>query len=274
MNDELKRALAVAEAVILVFTSDSEDWSYCMWECGIATDPKDPRPTSVVVVQCAADEPKPFGDQLRVDARDLDSVQGFVKSLLTTTDFFARRDAPVTGFAAEGSEVREFAVALHAQLAEVLPSGVGAERSTPTCPYLRIRLDDPAAEELGAAYLASDTEQCHSILASRTEIAENTGAETLFRMRLGPGATLGDVLADWRGKHAADEEARWFSALAEQIEAAIVGKFRPSSGRRTRPRWDRPTCPMSRLRGGSRTATNSTCTWCRSRRGRSPSRTR
>ena len=47
LNDELKRALAVAEAVILVFTTDTEDWSYCMWECGIATNPNVPRPTSV-----------------------------------------------------------------------------------------------------------------------------------------------------------------------------------------------------------------------------------
>ena len=46
-------------------------------------------------------------------------------------------------------------------------------------------------------------------------------------MRLEPGATLGDVLAGWRDDNGASEEARWFSALAEQIEAAIVGKLRP-----------------------------------------------
>jgi hypothetical protein len=227
LNEELKRALAAADAVILVFTTDTEDWSYCMWECGIATDPNDRRPTSVIVVQCTADKPKPFGDQLRVNARDLDSVQAFVKALLTTTDFFARRDAPVTGFAAEGSEVMEFAVDLHAKLAAVLPSGGGAERSTPTSPYLRIRLDGQAAEELRTAYLAGETEECLPILESRTEIAESTGAETLLGMRLDPGTTLGDVLVGWRDDHRAGEEPRWFSALAEQIEAAIVGKLRP-----------------------------------------------
>ncbi|MGZ4314450.1 MAG: toll/interleukin-1 receptor domain-containing protein [Gaiellaceae bacterium] len=227
LNDQLKRALAVAEAVILVFSTDTEDWSYCMWECGIATNPNEPRPTSVIVVQCTADEPKPFGDQLRVDARDLDSVQGFVKALLTTTDFFARRDTPITGFAAEGSEVMEFAVELHAKLADVLPSGGGAERSTPTSPYLRVRLDDQAAEELRTSYLADATEQCLPILESKAEIAESIGAENLLGMRLEPGATLGDVLAGWRHDNRAGEEARWFSALAEQIEAAIVGKLRP-----------------------------------------------
>src|SRR5689334_14526280 len=151
LNDELKRALGAAEAVILVFTSETEDWSYCMWECGIATDPKDSRPTSVVVVQCGQDEPKPFGDQLRVDAHSLDSVQTMVKAMLTGTDFFARRDTPVTGFAVEGSEVKEFAAELHAKLAEVLPDGPGVERSMPTSPYLRLHVDDATADELRSA---------------------------------------------------------------------------------------------------------------------------
>lgn len=228
LNEELKRALGAADAVILVFTSESEDWSYCMWECGVATDPGDESPTAVVVVQCTPAEPKPFGDQLRVDARNLDSVQGFVKALLTTTDFFARQDEAITGFASEGTEVKEFATELHAKLADVLPSGLGAERSTPTSPYLRIRLDDSAAEEVRTAYLAGATGECLKILESKAKIAENIQASNLFGMHLSPASTLGDVLAVWRADHeGAGQEARWFSALAEQIEAALVGKLLP-----------------------------------------------
>ena len=227
LNDELKRALGTAETVILVFTSEGEDWQYCMWECGIATDPKDPRPTTVVVVQCGQDEPKPFGDQLRVDARSLDSVQGFVKALLTSTDFFARRTEPVTGFPAEGPDVKEFAAELHGKLAEVIPSGGGAERSTPTAPYLRLRVDDDTAEELRAAYLDDNEAKCLPIIEAKVEIAESARAESVFNMQIGPGTTLGDVLASWRRTHRNGERARWFSALAEQIEAAIVGTLRP-----------------------------------------------
>ena len=228
LNNELKRALGAAEAVILVFTSDSEDWSWCMWECGTAIDPNDQRQTSVVVVQCGSDEAKPFADQLRVDARNLDSVQSFVKALLTTTDLFPRRDAPVTGFAAEGSEVKELAAELHTKLGEVLPVVGGPERITPTSPYLRVRLDDESVAELGTAYLADETEKCLPILEKKGEIVESAGADRVFNMRVEPGATLGDILANWRRDHRAeDEEARWFTALAEQIEAAIVGTLRP-----------------------------------------------
>ena len=162
-----------------------------------------------------------------MDARNLDSVQTFVKALLTSTDFFSRRDTPVTGFAAEGSEVTEFAAELHGKLCEVMPSGGGAERSTPTSPYLRLRVDEETAEELRTAYLDGETEKCLPIIEARAEIAESTGAESVFNMRLEPGATLGDVLAAWRRDHRADGDARWFSALAEQVEAAIVGTLRP-----------------------------------------------
>jgi predicted transcriptional regulator len=228
LNDELKRALGAAEAVILVFTSATEDWQYCMWECGIAIDPKDPRPTSLVVVQCGEDEPKPFGDQLRVNALSLDSVQTFVKTVLTSTDFFPHRDNPLTGFSEESAEVKQFAAELHGKLAELTPPGPRAERITPTSPYLRLRLADATAEELRAAYLADDTERSLEILRTDAEIAEeSTGADRVFNMRVESRTTLGDMLTTWRRNHPADEEPRWFSALADQVEAAIVGSLRP-----------------------------------------------
>src|SRR5262249_54543137 len=80
---------------------------------------------------------------------------------------------------------------------------------------------------LRAAYLDDEPEKCLPILEAKAEITESTGAETVFNMRLQAGATLGDVLAAWRRDHRADGDARWFSALAEQVEAAIAGALRP-----------------------------------------------
>ena len=117
-------------------------------------------PRGTLRVERPADKPslhprsRPCPAQLRVDARDLDSVQAFVKALLAGTDFFSRREEPMTGFAPEGSEVREFAAELHGDLAEVIPTGVGGARTTPTSPFLRIRLSSEAAEEIKTAYLA------------------------------------------------------------------------------------------------------------------------
>jgi hypothetical protein len=179
-------------------------------------------------VQCTADEPKPFADQLRVDARDADSVQAFVKALLATTDFFSLRDEPMTGFAPEGIEVREFAAELHGALAAVIPTVIGAERSTPTSPFLRVRLGSQAADQIRTDYLAGTGEQNVKIVESEALIVEQEGAGALFGMQLGPNSTLGDVLADWRTEDVnSGQEARWFEALTDQIEAALVGRLRP-----------------------------------------------
>src|SRR5689334_4569151 len=51
LQQELKQALWSAGVVLLVYTSPEEDWSYCMWECGVATHPASPE-TKIVVLQC------------------------------------------------------------------------------------------------------------------------------------------------------------------------------------------------------------------------------
>ena len=229
LNSELMHALGESDLVILVYTDDREDWSWCMWECGVAVDPREEHVTAVVVVQCTADVPKPFADQLRVDARDLDSVQAFVKALLSTTYFFARREEPMTGFPPEGSEVREFAAELHGALADVIPTGMGAEPSTPTSPFLRVRLGSEAADQIRNNYLAGARGENEKIVESEAVIVEEEGAGALFGMLLGPHSTLGDVLADWRSEDVnSGQEARWFVSLTDQIEAALVGKMRPA----------------------------------------------
>jgi hypothetical protein len=53
--------------VLLVYTTEDQDWSYCMWECGVAMKPDAPQ-TRIVVLQCAAETPNVFEDRVRVDA--------------------------------------------------------------------------------------------------------------------------------------------------------------------------------------------------------------
>ena len=46
INTELKHALGESDLVILVYTDEREDWSWCMWECGVAVDPTEQHVTS------------------------------------------------------------------------------------------------------------------------------------------------------------------------------------------------------------------------------------
>jgi len=39
LTDELRDVLEDVDLVILVYTVTDEEWSWCMWECGLATHP-------------------------------------------------------------------------------------------------------------------------------------------------------------------------------------------------------------------------------------------
>ena len=52
INQELCTALYNCDVLLLLYTSADEDWSYCMFECGVATDPQSPR-TNIIVFQWA-----------------------------------------------------------------------------------------------------------------------------------------------------------------------------------------------------------------------------
>ena len=87
LTNELKNALWKVGIVILIYTSEDQDWHWCMWECGVATNPHSPD-TRVIVFQCSPEIPRVFQDQVRVNARNKDDVLKFVREFLTHTHFF------------------------------------------------------------------------------------------------------------------------------------------------------------------------------------------
>ena len=84
---ELKNALVNADVVLLVYTFNDQDWSYCMWECGVATDPEMER-MQVVVFQCTSDTPAPFQDQVRLSVTEEDEIRKFTEQFHKSPDFF------------------------------------------------------------------------------------------------------------------------------------------------------------------------------------------
>jgi hypothetical protein len=66
IEGELKTALATCGIVILVYTDPSADWGWCMWECGVATNPNDQVPTRVIVFSFCGDDPRPYLSNLNV----------------------------------------------------------------------------------------------------------------------------------------------------------------------------------------------------------------
>src|SRR5262245_36125451 len=105
----------------LIYTSEDQDWQWCMWECGVALNPHTPD-TRVIVFQCAPHPHRVFQDQVRVDARNKEDLSKFVRTFLTDRSFFpgfGRALAPK--LSPHGDEVRDAADELHKTMASVLP---------------------------------------------------------------------------------------------------------------------------------------------------------
>ena len=81
LSTELRSALWTAEVVILIYTTPDKDWSWCMYECGVAAYPPDPE-TKVVVLQCSKEYPEVFSDAVRVVANNRETIVSFAQQFL------------------------------------------------------------------------------------------------------------------------------------------------------------------------------------------------
>ena len=226
----LKRALGASDVVVLIFTSEAEDWSWCMWECGVATDPNDERPTKVVVLQCGDSVPRPYGEHVRVDVRNLDSLTGFVKTVLTTTDYFPKMGTSLTQFSGDSRQIREFAADLFHRLGAVLSTHQRVEvkeRSAAT--YFCVELDRVTVARL-CAMEGGITPAAIDLVREGARIVQKHGAQRLFAFHVEDGINLRTLCDRWSRQRldlGIDDPAtgRWCESVAEQIITVVCGRF-------------------------------------------------
>ncbi|MGC2660584.1 MAG: hypothetical protein WA324_21725 [Bryobacteraceae bacterium] len=80
LNKALREILWRTEALILIYTSADQNWSYCLWECGVATKANNPD-TNIVVFQCGDEAAPVYEGCLNVKATELKSIRRFVDEL-------------------------------------------------------------------------------------------------------------------------------------------------------------------------------------------------
>lgn len=226
LTQELRAQLHDADVVFCVYTCEDDDWSYCMWECGVATDPlsEDPR---VVVIQFSDDCPSPYADQVRVNARDRTSVTAFARAFLTDPGFFPGFDeALVPGLGSDDSQITRKATELFNALQEFIPK-VGEVEEWPAWAFLRVQLDARDVEKWktepeAAARLAVAKE---SLLTDAVILDGDKTARNLFgRAKFPSGMRFSDVVDDWRAKYPG-ASLEWVDSLAKQIMRAGSWQF-------------------------------------------------
>lgn len=212
LNQELKDALWRAGVVILIYTSQDKDWSYCMWECGLADDANSPD-TKVVVLQCLPDKPQVFEGGVRVTAWDEDSLVNLSYRFLEP-DFFPRADRQVTGL--KEAELKKRALQLHADLAEVIPTEPPENWST--WAFMRLELARESVEALHAAPEGSRLDAAHELLLSEATVADaSSGLAQLFgRVDVSPKTPFKDLVDQWTESYP-DRDPGWVRVLAGQV---------------------------------------------------------
>jgi hypothetical protein len=222
LSQELGRELAEAELVLLIYTVADENWSYCMWECGVAFDPR-MNDTRIVVLQCGQAIPAPLNDRVRVRLDQEESVHRFVKKFMTDADFFPRRQTPITRFGADSPEVEDAARELIAHLKPVA-SGE-SEEYWPAWPWLRFELPLERALEIRSMFRTGQSDDAYTAIRSECFIGDNDNyaVELFGTRRFETNQTLGSLVTDWEKKNAAS--SHWATSLLRQIAKAICWEF-------------------------------------------------
>jgi hypothetical protein len=214
LHRELKESLWLAGVVILVYTTPDEDWSYCMWECGVATHPESPE-TKIVVLQCGPRRPSVYTDIVPVNAQDVIEVQKFTNDFLTSPDFFPNQgEAVAPGFSSNGEHVQQAARELHEALLQVIPPGDEEGEDWATVPFLRLELTYADVDRIRGL---SDAEGGRAVQATARVCEIDSEAKRLFGLgRVEHSAAFSRLVEIWR-QGRPDEPTKWAEELCEQI---------------------------------------------------------
>ncbi len=221
LTEELRRQLQAASVVLCIFTVHDHDWSYCMWECGLATDPVD-ETTRVIILQFSERFPAPFQDRVRVDVRERTAVEAFVTAFLTDPDFFSGSDGALApDLASSGSVVKEKADQLFTELEKLRPEATAEWRAWPV---LILEFSAEAIAQLDTPEPEPDRLKRveHMLMTDCLVVDAQRTAPNLFGFGHFPQRTEFHRIVDaWKGRYY-DSPSTWISSLARQISLAVM----------------------------------------------------
>ncbi len=162
---EVGEAIADCDVFLFVYTRKDVDWSWCMFEWGMASHPSSAKST-MIVFQCGSDEPKIHAARRRVDLRVREDVYEFVKQYLTSKQVFRSGKA-----VADHPEdiIKEKANLLFEGLAPLIRD-IDPPVQTSTWPYLQISVPLETVQKITSETSPLDTEAQLNLLKESAKI--------------------------------------------------------------------------------------------------------
>ncbi|MGH2707089.1 MAG: toll/interleukin-1 receptor domain-containing protein [Actinomycetota bacterium] len=238
LREELQHALWHASVVVLLYTTGEQDWSFCMWECGVAQLPG-PSSTKMVVFQCTDQVPMVFADQVRVGVRNEQNIEKFVNDQRTEPLYFPKLGRAVTDFNAGTEPVQEAARKLYHALQDVLPTPDDVGEEWPPYPQLTMELTDeqmerirkaegPAEKRLSVARQVVVEEAL--VTGGDGQVGRIFSARGFPRNPSMPGIPMRVLVSGWEA-NSPTSASRWVDGMCSQILTTALDQF-PT------PRWE------------------------------------
>lgn len=219
LTDALRNILWKTHVLILIYTSPEHDWSWCMWEAGVANDSQSPD-TRIVVLQCMNDAPSLFSGQLNVNIRNQDDVRKFVDDFFRSPTFFPGLGRALTPrWTADG--VRRAAGRLSKAFEEVLEDLVPATYANV---WPNIRFQVPKADARRVRGEDVGKQQARDILSSAALVADHSAsaAEFFGRTRIA-SMTLAQLKQSWAANSPGEDDG-WHDSCCDQMARVIRGE--------------------------------------------------
>jgi hypothetical protein len=221
LTDEIKIALYQAKAVILLHTRADEDWSWCMFECGLATDPQKPDATRVILFQCNEHEPLPGPFEGAVIAKvDEDGIRDFIKRFLSEDDFLPGEKARYPTDGTPESTLRDLSDAFYKDLRDAI--------SHSRAPKERYRWDRFALKlDVDGYHLYSETNEneLYMTMPSRLFVTHVFGEALRHFGYANPedGLRLSDLIRRWKEEIGSRSNLSqgWIKGLCLELQRAI-----------------------------------------------------
>jgi hypothetical protein len=219
LTKQLANAVQQSKLVVLVHTFKEADWSYCMWEVGLAEGDAS---TKVVVIRCCPTEDVPEVFKGRVHVKlERDDIRAFVKQFHKEKNFFPGQPAYKPDLEPEALEDR--AKKLYEELIKVVPPGKTEERYR--WDFITLELSAKGAKEIAKG----NSKQLLSTIKSRSKVTYSFG-EALKHFgydKLEDDMSFDDLITRWK-ENRRRESGAWIKQLSAEIKRAAENK--PAKG--------------------------------------------
>lgn len=222
VRPSLQDQLFQSQVVLCIYTGPHKDWSWCMWECGLATHPLK-MDTRIVVLQFSDEFPAPQADLKRVNVRRESDVVDFAFSFFTSPDFFPGFHSalrPRMSGDEPTPQVRGWARDLFTALNTVCPAA--PEEQWASWAILLLEFPNDSLDQLRTCAEEERVNRIKALLLETCKVvdAERTGRNVFNFLSFPPEMPFSEIYNKWHREYPTSK-SRWLDSLANQISYAV-----------------------------------------------------